>query len=67
MDKFIFAIRKGQHITSVHTVIKLATAQLGKAVTPAELWMAIQTRRFLKFPMNTGGCIGPNSTAASLF
>ena len=71
IDKLICAVRKGQHITSVrfrhrpdemHTVVKSRNGkvalQLGKTVTPAELWVAKQTRRFRKL-----GTIGPKSTA----
>ena len=75
IDKLIFAVRKGRDITSVrfrhlpdemHTVIKSrdgkVALQLGKTITPAELWMAKQTKRFRNFGINKQG-IGPNSTA----
>ena len=77
IDKLIFAVRKGRNITSVrfrhlpdemHTVTKSrdgkVALQLGKTVTPAELWMAKQTRRFRNLGTNKKG-IGPNSTAHS--
>ena len=77
IDKLIFAVRKGRDITSVrfrhlpdemHTVIKSrdgkVALQLGKTITPAELWMAKQTKRFRNFGINKQG-IGPNSTAHS--
>lgn len=77
IDKLIFAVRKGRDITSVrfrhlpdemHTVIKSrdgkVALQLGKTITPAELWMAKQTKRFRNLGTNKQG-IGPNSTAHS--
>ena len=75
IDKLIFAVRKGRDVTSVrfrhlpdemHTVIKSrdgkVALQLGKTITPAELWMAKQTKRFRKFGTKKKG-IAPNSTA----
>ena len=77
IDKLILAVRKGRDITSVrfrhlpdemHTVIKSrdgkVALQLGKTITPAELWMAKQTKRFRNFGTNKQG-IGPNSTVHS--
>ena len=77
IDKLIFAVRKGRNITSVrfrhlpdemHTVIKSrdgkVALQLGKTVTPAELWMAKQTLRFRNLGTNKKG-IGPKLTAHS--
>ena len=66
IDKLIFAVRKGRDITSVrfrhlpdemHTVIKSpdgkVALQLGKTITPAELWMAKQTKRSAYTPLYT--------------
>ena len=76
IDKLIYAVHKGRRITSVrfrhrpdemHTVVQSrdgkVALQLGKTVTPAELWMAKQTQRFRKFGTNARSCTGPNPTA----
>ena len=71
-SKLIKAAQNGQCISLVrfchlpdemHTAIKgKAALQLGKAVIPAEVWMAKQTKHSRNSSVKTKGYLGPNST-----